>query len=270
VLEQINQNEKGGDHAGLNTTSAPMNTKQETRVKSELNELVEKLKQAQGQNLKSVVLYGPGVAGGLLDDESPKKVLVVLARMLPADLKKAHEVSEWWRQEGNPLPVYFTEEEIADASDVFPIDFLDMAEVRHVLFGQDPFAGLDISTENLRHQLEYELRGKLIRLRTLYVPAARNPNRLARLMVDSLNSFAPLFRHVLRLLNDDAPVEQREAIIRLSERLGLEKSTFVRIDDYEKDEEAWLETETNQTFASYLDQVSRVVEEVDRLAGRPE
>jgi len=230
---------------------------------TELEEFVEKLSEAHRDNLKSIVLYGEAVAGGQLDDEAPKKVLVIVERIAPDDLRSAFSVAEWWQRVGNPPPVYFTREEIEDASDVFPIDFLDLSEVRHVLYGEDPFVGLNISTENLRHQLEYELRGKLIRLRTLYVLATRKPEKLARLMVDSLQSYSGLFRHVLRLFGEDAPIDQREAVMKLSSHLGLDQATFERIYAYGKDEEVWLEAETNETFKKYLLQIDRVVQAVD-------
>jgi hypothetical protein len=231
----------------------------------ELQEFVEKLGEAHGENLKSVVLYGASVAGGLLDDEQPKKVLVVLDRITPEELRNAHDVGEWWREAGNPPPVYFTREEIVDASDVFPIDFLDLAEVRHVVYGRDPFEGLDVSTANLRHQLEYELRGKLIRLRTLYVSVSRHPDRLARLMSRSLETFAELFRHVLRLLGEDAPLDLHEAAVKLARRLGLDEKVFNRIFEYGRDDELWLEAETNETFRRYLEDLDRIIEAVDHI-----
>ena len=230
----------------------------------ELTELIERLSEAHKNNLISVVLYGSAVVGEQLDDEAPKKVLIVVKHITPPDLKVAHEVAEWWRLEGNPPPVYFTSEEIEDSSDVFPIEFIDMSQVRHVVYGKDPFERLDIRTHNLRHQLEYELRGKLIRLRTLYIPASQNPNRLSQLMANSLDSFAVLFRHVLAMLGKDAPFEKRDCVMKLANALKLDKQVFKRVFDYAADDELWLETETNDTFASYLIQIERVIAAVDK------
>lgn len=230
----------------------------------ELKELVEKLKEAHGANLKSVVLYGSAVGGAEPDDDRPKRVLIVLDRIAPKDLKDAHGIAQWWRSEGNPVPVYFTTEEIADSSDVFPIEFIDMSHVRQVLYGNDPFDGLDIPTQNLRHQLEYELRAKLLRLRRLYIPASRNANQLARLMAESLDNFAVLFRHVLVMLGKEAPFNKHECVIKLAGELNLDKKVLERIFHYAADEELWLESETNQTFAEYLAQIEKVIDTVDK------
>jgi hypothetical protein len=230
----------------------------------ELTELVEKLTEAHRDNLKSVVLYGSAVVGGQLEEDRPKKVLVVLDRIAPHDLKSAHEVAEWWRSEGNPVPVYFTSEEMADSSDVFPIEFVDMSQVRHVLYGKDPFDGLDVPTQHLRHQLEYELRAKLLRLRRLYIPASRNANQLARLMAESLDNFSVLFRHVLVMRGKEASFNKRECVMKLADELQMDKKTFVRIFEYAPDAEVWLESETNETFGKYLAQIEKVIEAVDR------
>lgn len=230
----------------------------------ELSELVERLNEAHKDNLISVVLYGSAVVGAQLDEDAAKKILIVVKHIAPPDLKAAHEVAEWWRLEGNPPPVYFTNQEIEDSSDVFPIEFIDMSQVRRVVYGKDPFERLDIPTHNLRHQLEYELRGKLIRLRTLYIPASQNANRLSQLMANSLDSFAVLFRHVLAMLNKDAPFDKRDCVMRLADALKLDKNVFTRVFEYAADDEIWLEAETNETFAKYLAQIERVIEAVDK------
>jgi hypothetical protein len=229
----------------------------------ELKELIDKLTSAHGSNLKSIVLYGHAVEGEQLDGEAPKKVLIILEQITPATLKAGGEVAEWWRKEGNPLPVYFNTEEIEDSSDVFPIEFIDMSRVRHVLYGLDPFDDLKINTHNLRHQLEYELRGKLIRLRSLYLPASHNPNRLAGLMADSLNSFVVLFRHVLEMLGLDVPTDRNAILLKIADELQLDKKVFARISEYAADEEVWLEAETNETFGAYLKLLEQVTDAVD-------
>jgi hypothetical protein len=234
-------------------------------VADELKRLVEALAAAHGENLKSVVLYGASVVSGLVDDEVPKKVLVVLEQIRPADLQAAHPVGEEWRLEGNPLPTYFTVEEMADAADVFPIEFIDMSQVRHVLYGKDPFDHFDVQTHNLRHQLEYELRAKLLRLRRIYIGVAHNPARLTELMANSLDSFAVLFRHLLAIAGHEAPFAKRDCVMKITEILKLDEKVFARIFEYADKEEVGLQSETEATFAGYLKQIERVIDVVDKL-----
>src|SRR6266705_639025 len=165
-----------------------------TIISDALNHLVADLKSTHGDNLASVVLYGSAAAGDHVELHSDYNLLIALNRIMPDDLRLAH-----------PLPIYFTVEELQDAADVFPIEFLHMETARIVLYGRDPFEFLKISDANLRHQTEYELRSKFIQLRRLYVPASVSAEKLCALMSDSLASFASLFRAVLVLHGSEPP-----------------------------------------------------------------
>src|SRR5262249_44003942 len=119
-------------------------------------------------------------------------ILIVLNRVDPVALKRSRPIIEKWREAGNPLPLYIGRDEIGQSADVFPAEFIDLCRGRLVLAGQDPFEGFQVPEHNLKHQLEYELESKLIRLRTLYMTMSATPPSLMRLMRDSLVSFSGL------------------------------------------------------------------------------
>jgi len=149
---------------------------------------------------------------------------------------------------------------------VFPIEFHQMANARIVLFGHDPFEFVKVSDANLRHQTEYELRSKLIQLRRLYIPASVSIERLCELMNDSLSSFAALFRAVLILHGQEAPVAKPDCVRTTAKLLNLDPTSFERIFEFRAtDKLPSTETEANQIFASYMFQIEQVVEAVDEL-----
>lgn len=234
-------------------------------MEKNLEALVEKLKEAHPNNLVSVVLYGSAVRGEHIEGQSDYNVLVVLNQITPSDLRAAHPVVEQWRQQGHPLPLYFTQEEMMHSSDVFPIEFLDMSRAHQVLYGPDPFDGLEIPKHNLRHQLEYELRGKLIRLRHLYIPASKEAERLAALTIDSLNSFLVLFRHLLGLLGEEPSLTKRETIIRLGERIGVEATPFLSVLELREQKKKVPLDQALELFAAYLTAIEAVTRYVDKL-----
>lgn len=234
-------------------------------MEKKLEALVESLKQAHTNNLVSVVLYGSAVTGERVEGRSDYNVLVVLNQITPGDLRAAHPVVEQWHKQGNPLPLYFTREEMMRASDVFPIEFLDMSRAHRVLYGPDPFDGLNIPHSNLRHQLEYELRGKLIRLRELYIPTSHDAERLSALMADSLTSFAVLFRHVLRLLGEEPPLTKRETIIRLSERVRLDATPFVNVLELREPGKKLSPDQATEYFTAYLAAIEAMIRRLDEL-----
>ena len=235
-------------------------------VQSALNHLVEDLRATHGDNLSSVVLYGSAAAGDYVELRSDYNLLIALNRITPADLRQAQAPMREWQRLGHPMPVYFTVEELEDAADVFPIEFHQMERARVVLYGRDPFETLLISDENLRHQTEYELRSKLIQLRRLYIPASGSATRLRDLMADSLSSFATLFAPVLLLHGQEPPVLKVEIVRAAARLLGLDGAVFERVFALrEGDAPLPGEREADELFASYLAQVERVIEAVDRL-----
>jgi predicted nucleotidyltransferase len=228
---------------------------------------IEDLRTTHGKNLVSVTLYGSAAAGDFIPKYSDYNLLIVLKRITPADLRNSHPVIREWHRLGHPVPVYFTESEIQNAADVFPIEFHQMEKARRVLFGRDVLADLQISDEYLRHQVEYELRSKLMLLRRQYIPASASVDGLTALMSESLASFASLFRAVLRLYALDAPSTKHETVALTVSHLKLDGTPFEKVFnirennfDHELDEKA-----ANHLFGEYMDQIERVIDAVDTL-----
>ena len=236
-----------------------------TQVREALRELIDDLRGTHGDNLASVVLYG-SAAGDDLELRSDYNLLIALNRITPEDLRVAQAPMREWQRLGHPLPVYFTVEELSDAADVFPIEFHQMANARAVLYGHDPFEFVTLSDTNLRHQTEYELRSKLIQLRRLYIPASVSVEKLCDLMSDSLSSFAALFRAVLLLFGEEAPVSKVDCVRATTRRLKLDATPFEKVFELRNDGNLpSSETEANDLFAAYMFQIEHVVEAVDEL-----
>lgn len=235
-----------------------------TIVQAALNGLVEDLRATHGANLASVVLYGSAAAGDHIELRSDYNLLIALHSIAPEDLRQAQAPMREWQRLGHPLPVYFTVEELADAADVFPIEFHQMANARIVLYGHDPFEFVKLSDTNLRHQAEYELRSKLIQLRRLYIPASISIDKLCDLMSDSLSSFAALFRAVLLLHGQEPPVTKPDCVRATAKLLQLDPTPFERIFEFRANENLpSSEKEANELFGAYMFQIARVVDAVD-------
>jgi hypothetical protein len=233
-----------------------------------LKHFVEDLRATHKDNLASVVIYGSATAGDEMAERFGLNMLIVLHSITPEDLRLAQAPAREWRRLGQPLPVYFTLRELSDAADVFPIEFHQMARTRKVLYGRDPFELVELSNVNLRHQTEYELRGKLIQLRRSYIPASTSAEKLAALMSESLGSFSSLFRPVLILHGVEPPVAKQDAVRATVELLGLDGATFETIFTLREagaGEFVLTDEQANSLFASYMQQIERVIEVVDQL-----
>jgi hypothetical protein len=85
-------------------------------------------------------------------------------------------------------------------------------------------------------------------------------------MSDSLSSFAALFRAVLMLHGQDAPVSKPDCVRATARLLDLDPAPFERIFEFRtSDRLPSSEKEANDLFGAYLLQIERVVEAVDEL-----
>jgi hypothetical protein len=84
-------------------------------------------------------------------------------------------------------------------------------------------------------------------------------------MSDSLTSFAALFRAVLILHAQEPPVTKPETVRACVALLELDGSSFEKIFELRSNRASLSEKEANNVFASYLTQIDRVIEVVDRL-----
>ena len=233
-------------------------------MEDKLQELVDRLKSAQGDRLRSVVLYGSAAAGEHNEHFSDLNVLCVLTRITPTELADAEPIFKWWRALGNPSPLLLSEDEVRTSTDCFPIEFHDIQERRRVLFGADPIQDLVIEKTFYRAQVEMELRSKLLRLRQKAAEVLFEKPALLRLMIDSVPNFLVLARHALLVSGQPAGFRKREIVRHLSD-IGADGTPFDILLDLRDQSKLARDVDPEALFASYLKQIETLVSHVDRL-----
>ncbi len=225
--------------------------------------LVEELKQACPKGLKSVILYGSAAAGDHSGKQSDYNVLVVTKDLGIDTLDAISKTATAWSKAGNPAPMLFTEERLAQATDVFPIELLDIRECHRVLHGVDLVAGLEIDTKNLRLEIEHELRGKLIRLRQSYLLTQGKSKAVADLMIQSLSTFLVLFRASLRLFEEVVPQKKFQALEQLATHLAFDPAVFQTVQQLKDGSKKVKEVAVEELFSTYLKTIECVIDAVD-------
>jgi len=233
-------------------------------MEKRLAELVEKLKNAHGAQLVSVILYGSGAREDHHAKYSDLNVLCVLERVSPAELRASEPVSRWWRELGNPSPLLLSAEEVRTSTDCFPIEFQDMQDSRRVLHGQDVIADLDVDRRYYRAQLEHELRAKMLRLRQKAAGILSDSKALTSLMLDSVSTFMVLARHALQLSGIPAG-STRRSIVEALPRIGLEAAPFDALLAVREGGKQPGDLDAPSLFAEYLKQIEALVRHVDKL-----
>jgi len=236
-------------------------------MKHQFDAFIDDLKATHGRNLASVVLYGSAATGDFVKNQSDYNLLIALHKITPEDLRAAQAPMREWSRLGYSVPVYFTVSELQNAADVFPIEFNQIEQAHVVLYGENVLASLNISDQYLRHQTEYELRSKLIKLRRAFIPASTSNQSLTALMANSLSDFITVFRAVLLLHNVAPPIAKHDIIAATARQLKIDGEPFEKILNFKENNSAKSldDKSANQLFADYMKQIENVVEAVDKV-----
>jgi len=235
-----------------------------------LDQLVEKVRAALGEDLLSIVLYGSAASGDYRGKFSDYNALCVLRRITPDQLRATEPLFRWWREQGNPTPLLLTDEELRTASDCFPIEFHDIRDHNRILFGADLVSGIHIDDSFYRAQVEHDLRAKLLRLRQKASAILSDKDVLRRLLIDSVSTFCVLFRHALSLRGVTGAVSQRDSISGAAEAFGIDPNPFMQLLDLREEKLKLKDVEPVPLLAGYMEQIERVIGVVDQMVVRGE
>src|SRR6266699_2301138 len=238
---------------------------EEKQIGAFVDEFVEKLRAAAGENLVSIVLYGSAAEGEFHPEYSDLNTLCVLRDASFASLSKIAGVVEWWRGKKHHPPLVLTETDLRTSADVFSIEFVDMKTRHRVLYGEDVLRNLEVPMHLHRSQLEYELREKLFLVRQHLLVAGNNEKELWEVMLNSLSSFTTLFRHVLIEMGEQGRKHSREAVQELSARLNFDSSAFVQLIDVRAKKADRKQLRAAEVVVNYSSAIEKVAAAVDTM-----
>lgn len=138
------------------------------RTERGLADLVAAAREALGDTLVSIVLYG-SAAEGRLRPASDVNVIFVLNRFDPARGDALSEAVRLARAAIRLAPMFLLRDEIPNAASAFAVKFADIVRRHRVLYGSDPFGDLTIARDRLVARLLQVLLNLRLRLRTACV-----------------------------------------------------------------------------------------------------
>jgi hypothetical protein len=210
----------------------------------------------------SAILYGSAARGDFVPGRSDLNLMLITDDLSPARLAGLGTAFAGWRKSGYEPPLVILRSEWARATDVFPIEITDMRSGYEVLRGADPVAGLHVAPPDLRHALEREFRGKLLRLRQGYVAAGGDAAALGALAQRSSGTFLVLLRALLVLLGRTVSREPMEVVTVAAAAMGMDGEPLLAIVRH-RGERGWRCSPAE--FEGYLEAVTRAATFLDQL-----
>jgi predicted nucleotidyltransferase len=182
-------------------------------VRRRLEELVESLRDALGDDLDAIIAHGSVVRGEYVEGHSDIDLLLVLRRDDREKLEAIGPALKLASYSARVEAILFASAEIPKAADVFPLLFGDVREKHALLHGRDPFASLIIPDAHVIIRIEQELRDARIRLRRLVAEAEGDPARIVGPVERKLKQIRSPIRALLRL-RGEAVDDKLEAVLR--------------------------------------------------------
>ena len=226
------------------------------------------LRDTYADQLESAIVYGSFVKESFTPGSSDVNVLIVLSQSEERRIRSIGRGGYSLFKRYNITPLILTETEFKNSADVFPMEYLDLQENHEVLHGRDVTKDLVIGKENLRHEVEHQLRGSLVSLRQLAIAAGRKrpfwKGAVRRELQRWYGSLAAILRGVLRLkAGAVAHQNHRELVSELNRALGLEAGPIIALLDCRTGDCP----EVTDLIDSLLERIARLVEIVDQMEG---
>jgi len=142
-------------------------------------EITEDYRRIFGPHVLSIILYGSGAGEDYVPGKSDLNFLITLTDQGIERLDLALQTVSRWRKRMVAIPLFMTRPHLQASLDAYPIEYLNMKRHYVVVNGEDVLAELSFDPHHIRLQLEREFRGKILHLRSGYLPRAGVPGRFA-------------------------------------------------------------------------------------------
>ena len=233
------------------------------------HELQQMFRNVFGERLESLIVYGSFLRESFDSRSSDVNLLVILTEAAGQQLRELGADGNRKLRKNRITPLILSRDEFLGSADVFPMEYLDIAENHRVILGPDVTEHLQISKANLRHEVEHQLRGNLVSLRQLAVAGSRKRpfmrGALRREVQQWYGSLIAGLRGVLRLKSDAPVPHDGEALVEeVNRAFGLEAGPVLSLLRCRSGECPEITT----LIDALLDRMTRLVELVDSLDGK--
>ncbi len=215
--------------------------------------------------LVSLILYGSAAAGSYVKGKSDINLLVVLTAAGKDRLDAAFEKVKYWKKRKVATPLVMTKEFIETSLDSYPIEFLNMKNSHILVYGENVLANIVFKPEDLRLQIEREIKGKIILLTQGYLETEGSARQLRQLIRNSFTAFISIFNALLYLKQGKAPQARRETIKETCKLFSLDNAVFELCSEIKEGKDKLASKEITTIFKKYLHEVEKIGVIVDGL-----
>ncbi len=230
-----------------------------------LDKIVNQAREALGDNLQSIVLYGSHARSDA-GPHSDYNLLIVVKDYTPGRLAPLRAHAQAWLKLRVVPPVIMQADQMPRSLDTFALEFLEMAAARTVLFGGDPFADFAPDWNTVRSELEREARQKRISLVRRWLAAGGDAKIIKALIADTVPSYFTLLRCTLMLKRREVLSLTTDAVFaELSGKPWFKPDIWSRLRAVVTGQAKLSKAELEALIPEYIQQAMALVHRLDEL-----
>jgi hypothetical protein len=230
---------------------------------SALTDDVARAASAVSHTLTAAVLFGSATGPRYRPGKSDVNIFMVFDHVDMALLKALLPVFNRHLKKLRSRPVVVESEFMFDATDVFPMEFLEWKEQSIPFFGTNPLDAADIERKNLRHEIEENLRGKVLRLIQSYFEVGGNAAKFLEFLDSTLPNFLTVFRNILRLAGGAAEYDPEKLMKAIEMQTGIDLTGSRRLIQSRTGQMKITPGEIETVFHAYLEELDKLAEYID-------
>lgn len=171
-------------------------TKKTAAVGEVLEQVVREAREALGENLVGLILYGSHARGEAVPGSDINLFFSVRDSSAEALAPLVPRMADW-RLRGVTSPVIFELGQLQRSRDTFALELTEIAAAHRLLWGEDPLAGFVPDWAAVRNELEHESRQKTIYLKRRWLAAGDQEAALRALLRETVPGYLALLRGML-------------------------------------------------------------------------
>jgi hypothetical protein len=216
------------------------------------DEITEKCRDVFGDNLVSIVAYGPRVRAENVSGVESASLIIVLRKLDLEAIAKANAVLPDVPGEHELCPLIAEEGELFDVASSFPIEFLAAKSEYRILYGKDVLKDLIVSAEHLPLKAKLEIMRLYVRGRRELISSINHPETLAKLMARDFSRCVNALRVLLVAKRKHAPAEDAQIVERAAEDFSVDEGVLDRASRIGQESPPQEPAEMPRLFFEYL------------------
>ncbi|MEW6237026.1 MAG: hypothetical protein AB1656_16705 [Candidatus Omnitrophota bacterium] len=224
--------------------------------------------------IDSMYLYGSVTTKDYHSQKSDVNSLILFDRFAFSDAEQLQPIVRKGLKRRIVAPLCLSVETFLRSADTFPLELIEMKDKGLQIAGEtNRLRELTIPREMLRAKIEEQIKGKLIRLREIYMEqGGRSRGRqLLTILVDAQRQLFPVFRNMLRFFgNEEPPVNKDEILASLKRLAIIDASPCLTVRRCDLGQESISLADMARLFGEYTEALFQLAEVIDRLGGNEE